>query len=70
MAAQRLNWYQFPTKIKNTEFDHRTERGVEIKWFEDGLINVCYNCIDRHIEKDPKAAEKTAIIFEPDMPTE
>ncbi|CAF3777894.1 unnamed protein product [Rotaria socialis] len=70
MAAQRLDWYQFPTKIKNTEFDCRTKRGVEIKWFEDGLINVCYNCIDRHIEKDPKAAEKTAIIFEPDTPTE
>jgi len=70
MAAKRLDWYQFPTKIKNTEFDYRTERGVDIKWFEDGLINVCYNCLDRHIEKDPSVAEQIAIIFEPDTPTE
>lgn len=70
LAAQRLTWYQFPTKIKNTEFDYRTTRGVEIKWYEDGLINVCYNCLDRHIEKDATFAEQTAIIFEPDTPTE
>lgn len=70
LAAQRLDWYKFPTKIKNTEFDYRTPRGVDIKWYEDGILNVCYNCIDRHIEKDPKAAEQTAIIFEPDSITE
>jgi acetyl-CoA synthetase len=70
MAAQRLDWYRFPSKIKNTEFDYRTERGVDIKWFEDGLINVCYNCLDRHIEKDPNIAQQTALIFEPDGPTE
>jgi len=70
MAAERLNWYRFPTKIKNTEFDYRTERGVDIKWFEDGLLNVCYNCLDRHIEKDPSIGQQVAIIFEPDTPTE
>lgn len=69
MAAQRLDWYRFPTKIKDTEFDYRTERGVEIKWFEDGVLNVCYNCLDRHIEKDPGVAEKVALVFEPDKPT-
>jgi len=70
MAAERLDWYRFPTKIKNTEFDYRTERGVDIKWYEDGLINVCYNCLDRHIKKDPAVAQQVAIIFEPDTPTE
>ena len=70
LAAQRLSWYRFPTKIKNTEFDYRTERGVDIKWYEDGIINVCYNCLDRHIEHDSSFAEKIAIIFEPDTPTE
>jgi acetyl-CoA synthetase len=70
MAAKRLNWYRFPTKIKNTEFDYNTERGVDIKWYEDGLINVCYNCLDRHIENDPGIAQQVAIIFEPDTPTE
>lgn len=70
LAAQRLDWYQFPTKIKNTEFDYRTERGVEIKWFEDGILNVCYNCLDRHIAKDPSVSEQVAIIFEADKLTE
>ena len=70
MAAQHLDWYQFPTKIKNTEFDYRSERGVDIKWYEDGILNVCYNCLDRHIEHDQSVAEQIAFHFEPDTPTE
>ncbi|CAF4730257.1 unnamed protein product, partial [Rotaria magnacalcarata] len=42
MAAERLDWYRFPTKIKNTEFDYRTTRGVDIKWYQDGVLNACY----------------------------
>ncbi|UJR30884.1 hypothetical protein I4U23_018396 [Adineta vaga] len=70
MAAERLDWYRFPTKIKNTEFDYRTDRGVDIKWYEDGILNVCYNCLDRHIEHDHSIAQQVALIFEPDTPTE
>ncbi len=33
------------------------------KWFEDGELNVSYNCLDRHLATQ---AEKTAIIFEAD----
>jgi len=33
------------------------------KWFEDGELNVSYNCLDRHLASQP---EKTAIIFEAD----
>jgi acetyl-CoA synthetase len=33
------------------------------KWFEDGLINASYNCLDRHLETIPN---RTAIIFEAD----
>ena len=33
------------------------------KWFEDGVLNVSYNCLDKHL---PTQAEKTAIIFEAD----
>ena len=35
-----------PTKVKNTSFD---PDNVSIKWFEDGILNVSYNCIDRHL---------------------
>ena len=33
------------------------------KWFEDGELNVSYNCLDKHLATQP---EKTAIIFEAD----
>ena len=34
------------------------------KWFEDGTLNVSYNCLDRQVERG--LGEKTAIIFEAD----
>src|SRR5438309_1260082 len=49
-------------KIKNTSFD---QSNVSIKWFEDGVTNVAYNCIDRHL---PKRAKQTAIVWEGDDP--
>jgi len=60
--AKRLYWYRAPTKIKNTTFG---PGDVSIKWFEDGVTNVAYNCIDRHL---PARANQTAIIWEGDDP--
>ena len=34
------------------------------KWFEDGTLNVSYNCLDRNVERG--LGEKVAIIFEAD----
>ncbi len=34
------------------------------KWFEDGTLNVSYNCLDRNVERG--LGGKTAIIFEAD----
>ncbi|MDR1208051.1 MAG: AMP-binding protein, partial [Holosporales bacterium] len=55
--AQHLEWMQFPTKANSSRFNPP----AEIRWFEDGTLNVCYNCVDRHLH-----SQKTAIIFEPD----
>ena len=33
------------------------------RWFDDGLLNISYNCIDRHL---PDRADQTALIFEAD----
>ena len=33
------------------------------KWFEDGELNVSYNCLDKHLASQP---EKIAILFEAD----
>jgi len=59
--ALRLDWSKKPTKIKNTSF----VGDVSIKWFEDGELNVCYNCVDRHLET---RANQVAIIWEGDDP--
>lgn len=57
-----LEWFKAPTKISNAQF---SSGEVSIKWFEDGELNACYNCIDRHLEKN---ASKTAILWEGDSP--
>ena len=36
-----------------------------IQWFEEGELNACYNCVDRHLEKH---AEKIAFYWEGDNP--
>ena len=61
--AKRLDWEKFPSKIKNTSF----ESPVSIKWFEDGELNVCHNCVDRHL---PARADQTALLWEGDSPSE
>ncbi|MBX2810276.1 MAG: acetate--CoA ligase [Myxococcales bacterium] len=60
--AERISWFRKPTKIKNVSF----KGDVSINWYEDGILNVCYNCIDRHL---PARANQTAIIFEGDDPS-
>ena len=60
--AKRIDWFQAPTKIKNTSFAYDN---VSIKWFEDGILNVSVNCIDRHLKK---RGNQTAIIWEGDDP--
>ncbi|HEV7345687.1 MAG TPA: acetate--CoA ligase [Devosia sp.] len=60
--AKRLDWVKFPTKIKNTTFQYPD---VAIKWFEDGVLNVAANCIDRHLAEH---GDDIAIIWEPDDP--
>jgi acetyl-CoA synthetase len=62
--GKRIDWSKPFTKVKNTSFD---ADNVSIKWFEDGLTNVAYNCIDRHL---PARAQQTAIIWEGDDPSE
>ncbi|MBS3847862.1 acetate--CoA ligase [Devosia sp. J2-20] len=60
--AKRLDWVTFPKKIKNTTFEYPD---VSIKWFEDGVLNVAANCIDRHLAE---RGDDIAIIWEPDDP--
>ncbi|MGH8053682.1 MAG: acetate--CoA ligase [Stenotrophomonas sp.] len=61
-AAERLDWYVKPTKIKNVSYKLDDFR---IKWFEDGELNVSVNCLDRQLAT---RGDKTALLFEPDGP--
>ena len=61
--GKRLDWMTPYTKVKNTTFEYPN---VSIQWYEDGELNVCANCVDRHADKTP---DKTAIIWEGDDPT-
>ncbi|MEL6588042.1 MAG: acetate--CoA ligase, partial [Pseudomonadota bacterium] len=60
--GQRLDWMTPYTKVKNTSF---TPGNINIKWYEDGTLNVAANCIDRHLAT---RGDQTAIIWEPDDP--
>ncbi|MDA9748670.1 acetate--CoA ligase [Pelagibacteraceae bacterium] len=60
--ANRISWAKKYSKIKNVKY---SKKDVSIKWYEDGQLNVSYNCIDRHVKNDP---ERIAIIWEGDDP--
>ena len=62
IANEQLTWFKNFSQVKNTSF----EGDIAIKWFEDGELNVCYNCVDRHAEKTP---DEIAIIWEGDDPS-
>ncbi len=60
--GRRLDWMTPYTRAKHTSFDYHN---VSIKWFEDGVLNVSANCIDRHLAT---RGDQTAIIWESDDP--
>ena len=62
--ADRIDWIKKFTKIKEVVY---SKKNVNIKWYQDGNLNVSYNCIDRHAKKNP---DKIAIIWEGDSPND
>ena len=59
-AKENLVWSKPFTTTFNNQFKNA-------KWFEDGELNITYNCIDRHLEHHQ---DKTAFIWEGDDPAE
>ena len=58
--AGRLDWIRPPTRTKDISF-HRED--FHVRWYEDGVLNVSVNCLDRHI---PERGDQVALIWEPD----
>ena len=58
LAREHVLWHKPFTQTLNES------NAPFFKWFEDGQLNVSYNCLDRHLENGD--ADKNAIIFEAD----
>src|SRR6201991_3432799 len=62
--AKRIDWMKPFHKVENVSF---APGNISIKWFEDGVLNAAWNCIDRHLAK---RGDQTAIIWEGDDPSQ
>lgn len=62
--GQRLDWIKPFSKVKDVSYDLKDFR---IKWYHDGELNVCHNCVDRHL---PILGQKPAIVWEANNPAE
>ena len=60
LARETLQWKLPFTKVLNEG------NAPFYKWFEDGELNVSFNCLDKHLASQP---EKIALIFEADDST-
>jgi acetyl-CoA synthetase len=67
--AEILTWARFPTKISHFAIHHPTnptdKPHVDIRWYEDGLLNAAYNSVGRHARSQP---DRVAFYWEPDHP--
>ena len=61
--AQRIDWIKPFTKCKDVSF---ARDDLHVRWFYDGTLNVCYNCVDRHLDAK---GDDVAIIWEGDDPS-
>jgi acetyl-CoA synthetase len=62
--GDRIDWFTPYSRVKNASFGPGE---VSIRWFEDGVTNAAYNCVDRHLER---RGDQVAIIWEGDDPSE
>jgi len=60
--GKRLDWIKPYTITKNVSF---ASANLDIKWYEDGMLNASANCLDRHLSE---RGDQTAIIYEGDEP--
>ncbi|HEX9627306.1 MAG TPA: acetate--CoA ligase [Acidiferrobacterales bacterium] len=59
-AKAFLSWSKPWERVANWDFNK-----VDIRWFEGGRLNACYNCIDRHLDT---RGDQVAILWEGDDP--
>ena len=62
LASNNFLWEAKWSKVLDWDF-----RKAKVSWFKDAKLNITINCLDRHVKNHP---DKTAIIFEPNNPSE
>ena len=62
--GKRIDWIRDYTRVKDVSYD---PQNLHIRWYYDGSLNACVNCVDRHL---PRLADRTAIIWEGDDPAQ
>ena len=60
--AARIDWIRPFSKVKDVSFD---KDDLHIRWYYDGTLNVCFNCVDRHLDAH---GDDVAIVWEGDDP--
>ena len=53
--ARRITFHRPWHRVRHEDF-----RTADVRWFEGASLNVCFNCVDRHL---PQRADQTAIIW-------
>ncbi|KAL2320425.1 hypothetical protein Fmac_029394 [Flemingia macrophylla] len=64
--ASEFYWKQkWGDKVCDENFDVR-KGNIKIEWFKGGITNICYNCLDRNVERG--LGDKVAIYWEGNEP--
>lgn len=61
-ANKFIDWFSPWKSVQQGDFEN-----LDIKWFSEGKLNACYNCIDRHLAK---RKDQIAIYWQGDNPNE
>ncbi len=64
IARQDFYWKRDFTEVLNYNYD-LNQGPIQIEWFKNGLTNITYNCLDRHLKEN---GERPALIFEGNEP--
>ena len=62
-AKEHLDWFRPFDKVLDGGFEHG-----DVRWFEGGKLNLCYNALDRHVNSE--RANDLALIWEGDEPSD
>ncbi len=60
--GKRIDWIAPYTKVKEASLK---ADDLHIRWYHDGTLNACANCLDRHL---PQRENEVAILWEGDEP--